>query len=78
MAALGGRRGVAEIMGVRISGFFAWVAWRFFYLSLLPGIATRLRVAADWLLDLLVSRSIAEIRAAQSASRQVRFLAGTW
>ncbi len=76
MAALGGRRGVAEIMGVRISGFPAWVAWRLFYLRLLPGIATRVRVAADWLLDLLVSRSIAEIRAGQSVSRQVRFLAG--
>jgi NADH dehydrogenase len=76
MAALGGRRGVADIMGVRVSGFLAWVAWRLFYLSLLPGIATRIRVAADWLLDLLVSRSTAEIRAAQPASGQVRFLAG--
>jgi NADH dehydrogenase len=76
MAALGGRRGVADIMGVRISGFPAWVAWRLFYLGLLPGGATRLRVAADWLLDLLVSRSIAEIRASQFARRQVRFLAG--
>ncbi len=76
MAALGARSGVADIMGIRISGFPAWVAWRLFYLSLLPGIATRLRVAADWLLDLLVSPSIAEIRAAQPASGQVRFLAG--
>jgi NADH:ubiquinone reductase (H+-translocating) len=76
MAALGARAGVAEIRGVRISGFPAWVAWRFFYLSLLPGIATRLRVAADWLLELLVSRSIAEVRAAQPASRYVRFVAG--
>jgi NADH dehydrogenase len=76
MAALGARAGVAEIRGVRISGFPAWVAWRFFYLSLLPGIATRLRVAVDWLLELLVSRSIAEVRAAQPASRYVRFVAG--
>jgi NADH dehydrogenase len=28
MAALGGRRGVADIMGVRVSGFLAWVAPR--------------------------------------------------
>jgi NADH dehydrogenase len=63
-------------MGVRVSGFLAWLAWRLFYLSLLPGIATRIRVAADWLLDLLVSRSIAEIRAAQPASGPLRFLAG--
>jgi NADH:quinone reductase (non-electrogenic) len=76
MAALGGRRGVADILGIRISGFPAWVAWRLFYLSLLPGIATRMRVAADWLLDLLVSRSIAEIRAAEPASRPIRCFAG--
>jgi NADH dehydrogenase len=76
MAALGGRSGVADIMGVRISGFPAWVAWRLFYLSLLPGLATRVRVAADWLLDLLFSRSIAQVRPAQPESRQIRFLAG--
>ena len=76
MAALGGGRGVAEILGVRISGFPAWLAWRLFYLSLLPGVATRIRVAADWLLDLLVSRSVAEVRAAQPVSRPFRFLAG--
>jgi NADH:quinone reductase (non-electrogenic) len=76
MASLGGRGGVADIMGVRISGFLAWILWRLFYLSLLPGIATRVRVAADWLLDLLVSRSTAEMQAAHPASGQVRFLAG--
>ncbi len=76
MASLGGRSGVADIMGVRVSGFLAWLAWRLFYLSLLPGIATRVRVAADWLLDLMVSRSIAEVRPMQPASGQVRFLAG--
>lgn len=76
MASLGGRRGVAEVMGVRVTGFTAWVAWRLFYLGLLPGIATRIRVAADWLLDLMVSRSIAEVRAAQPGSGQVRFRAG--
>jgi signal-transduction protein with cAMP-binding, CBS, and nucleotidyltransferase domain len=38
--------------------------------------ATRIRVAMDWGLDLLISRSIAEIRATQAASRYIRFLAG--
>jgi NADH dehydrogenase len=76
MASLGGRRGVADIMGVRITGFLAWAAWRLFYLSLLPGLATRIRVAADWLLDLVVSRSIAEVESTEPGSGQVRFLAG--
>ena len=76
MASLGGRTGVADILGVRITGFFAWAAWRLFYLSLLPSMATRIRVATDWVLDLIVSRSIAEIRTTQSLSRYIRFLAG--
>jgi NADH dehydrogenase len=76
MASLGGRSGVADILGVRITGFFAWAAWRTFYLSLLPSIATRVRVAMDWLLDLVISRNLAEIRTTQSPSRYIRFLAG--
>lgn len=76
MASLGGRTGVADIRGVRITGFLAWAAWRAFYLSLLPSMSTRVRVAMDWLLDLMVSRNIAEIRATQSLSRHIRFLAG--
>ena len=76
MASLGGRAGVADIVGVKITGFPAWAAWRAFYLSLLPSFRTRIRVAMDWTLDLMISRSIAEIRATQPASRRIRFLPG--
>ena len=31
MASLGGRRGVADILGIRITGFLAWAAWRLLY-----------------------------------------------
>lgn len=76
MAALGGRTGVADILGVRITGFLAWAARRLFYLSLLPGPSTRVRVAVDWVLDLLVSRSILEIRPSHPASSYIRLLSG--
>ena len=76
MASLGGRTGVADILGVKFSGFLAWWAWRTFYLSLLPSVSTRIRVAMDWFLDLLISRNIAEVRASQSPSRYIRFQAG--
>ena len=72
MAALGGRTGVADILGVRITGFLAWAAWRLFYLSLLPGLSTRVRVAVDWLLDLFISRSIVEIRPSHPAGGYIR------
>jgi NADH dehydrogenase len=76
MAALGGRTGVADILGVRITGFLAWAAWRLFYLSLLPGLSTRVRVAVDWVLDLFIGRSIVEIRPSGSASSYIHLLSG--
>lgn len=76
MASLGGRRGVAQVLGIRFSGFLAWWAWRSFYLALLPSAATKMRVAMDWLLDLLISRDIAEVRSTESPSRYIRFQSG--
>lgn len=64
LASLGHRSGVAEILGIRFSGFFAWCAWRSFYLSTLPGFGRRLRVALDWTLDLFFPRDIAQVLAA--------------
>jgi NADH dehydrogenase len=76
MASLGGRRGVADIMGVRVAGFPAWLAWKILYLSLLPGISNRVRYAIDGLLNLVFSRGIAQVRPTGVASRPIRLLAG--
>lgn len=63
MASLGGRRAVAQLPGGRVlTGFLAWVLWRSYYLSRLPGLDRKLRVAFDWTLDLLFPRDIAELR----------------
>lgn len=55
-----------ELLGVRLSGFLAWLIWRTLYLAKLVGFSNKLRVVLDWTLDLLVERSISQI----SASRQ--------
>ena len=63
MAALGGRRAVAQLPGNRVlTGFPAWFLWRTYYLLRLPGLDRRLRVAFDWTLELLFPRDIAELR----------------
>jgi NADH dehydrogenase len=63
MAALGGRRAVAQLPGDRvITGFLAWFLWRTYYLARLPGLDRQFRVAFDWTLDLLFPRDIAELR----------------
>lgn len=59
LVSLGHRTAAGEIGGRRVSGFLAWVLWRSVYLSKLPGVEKRLRVLADWTLDLVFPRDIA-------------------
>lgn len=56
LAAIGRRTGVARILGLKFSGFFAWWLWRTIYLSKLPRFEKNLRVALDWTLDLFFSK----------------------
>ncbi len=56
LAALGCRTGVAQVLGVQVSGFWAWWLWRTYYLLRMPGLARKVRVALDWTLDLLFRR----------------------
>ncbi len=64
LVALGRRSAVADIKGVKFSGFVAWWLWRTFYLSRLPGWERKLRVAFDWTLDLVFARDIIRLTAA--------------
>jgi NDH2 C-terminal domain len=60
LAAIGKRTGVANILGVKFSGFIAWWIWRTIYLSKLPRFKKKLRVVLDWTLDLLFSKDIVQ------------------
>ena len=55
------RTGVANIFGVNFSGFIAWWLWRTIYLSKLPGLDKKVRVAFDWTLDLLFRKDVCAI-----------------
>jgi len=58
LASIGHRAAVAEILGMKFSGFFAWWLWRTVYLSKLPGVERKLRVLLDWTLDLFFPRGL--------------------
>lgn len=63
MASLGARKAVAQLPGDRVlTGFPAWFLWRSYYLSRLPGLERKLRVAFDWTLELVFPRDISELR----------------
>ena len=53
VASLGLYRGVAEIYGLRIRGFPAWLTHPTYHLLKLPTMDRRLRVVSDWTLALL-------------------------
>jgi NADH:ubiquinone reductase (H+-translocating) len=77
LASLGAHRGVAEVYGVRLTGLPAWLLWRGYYLSFVPGFATKMRVAAQWLLDSLVGRSTVQTGIRQGpGTRYIRYRAG--
>ena len=61
LASLGRRTGVARIFGFNFSGFFAWWMWRTIYLSKLPGLDKKVRVAFDWTLDLLFPKDVCAV-----------------
>jgi NADH dehydrogenase len=62
LAGLGRRCAVAEVLGMKFSGFFAWWLWRTVYLLKLPGFERKLRVALDWTLELFFPRDIVYLR----------------
>lgn len=77
LASLGAHRGVAEVFGVQLTGLAAWLLWRSYYLALLPGMGTRIKVMMNWTMDWLGARSVVQIRAhAKPPIRYVYFRAG--
>jgi len=61
LASIGRRTGVARIFGFNFSGFFAWWMWRTIYLSKLPGLDKKVRVAFDWTLDLVFPKDVCAV-----------------
>ena len=62
LASLGQRSAVAEVFGIKLSGFIAWIMWRGIYLSKFPGLDRKFRIAVDWTLDIFLPRDITQVR----------------
>ena len=59
---MGSEFAVNEVMGVKFSGFIAALFWRMTYLYKLESPNSRVRIAADWLLDLFYEPAVTQIR----------------
>ena len=63
---LGGHNAVADVLGVRMSGFVAWFLWRSVYLFKLPSWSKRVKVGFDWAWDLVFARDLGHLRTDQT------------
>ena len=62
LSSLGHGAAVAQILGVKLSGFLAWMLWRCIYLMKMPGLNRKTRIATDWTLRLLFPPDLAETK----------------
>jgi NADH dehydrogenase len=77
LGSLGHHSAVAEVFGIKLSGFLAWWLWRTIYLMKLPGLERKIRVATDWALDLLLPPDIVQLKTERALSiRREHFEAG--
>jgi NADH dehydrogenase len=58
LCSIGGYQAVAEMLGVHVSGFLAWLMWRGVYLFKLPTWSRRIKVGLDWSWDVLFPRDL--------------------
>ncbi len=70
LASIGHRRAIAHVLGIRLSGFPAWLLWRGVYLSMLPTFVRKLQVFAEWNLELLFPRNVTQLHMARTLPRQ--------
>jgi NADH dehydrogenase len=64
---IGGREGVAELFGLKFSGFVAWWLWRSAFLAKIPSFAQKVKVGIDWAWELLAARDLSHFRPTQSS-----------
>jgi NADH dehydrogenase len=61
MVPLSRRTAVADLRGLKLTGFPAWFMWKTVYMLKLPTLAQRLRVVLDWTVELFFERDVSEL-----------------
>ena len=61
VATLGHYKGIADVLGLRFTGFLGWFVTRSYHLYQLPLLSRKLRVVADWTVALFFRRDLAEL-----------------
>ena len=64
LVSLGEKDAVVEVMGIRFSGYLAWLFWNAVHLYKLVGLRKQIQVAIDWSLTRVFPRDTAIMRPA--------------
>jgi NADH dehydrogenase len=76
LASLGMSKAVADVYGFKLSGTLAWLLWRGFYLSFLPGFWSKFRVGLTWMINTVMPPKIVQIQTPPPATRYVHYRKG--
>ena len=76
VASLGLGRGVAQVYGVKVKGYPAWVMHRAYHLSRVPTLNRKTRVLADWMLGLFFRRELVSLASLEDPYKGFREIAG--
>jgi NADH dehydrogenase len=66
MAAIGHRKGVAQVLGIPLSGLAAWLLWRAYYLSQMPTLGRKVRIFVEWTWGMFFPNDITHLRFSRS------------
>ncbi len=66
MASIGHLKGVAEVGGIPLTGWLAWLVWRGYYLSQMPSFGRKLRIFWEWTWGMFFPPDITHLRFTRS------------
>jgi NADH dehydrogenase len=67
LVSVGHQFAAVRLLGIRLTGFVAWLVWRTLYLGKLVGFGNKVRVMLDWTLDLFIERSTSQLHALRNS-----------
>lgn len=68
MASIGAQNGVADLFGRwRLTGFFAWLLWRAYYLSMMPTTLRKAQIFVEWTWAMGFAPDIVNLRLTRSS-----------
>jgi NADH:ubiquinone reductase (H+-translocating) len=75
MATTGHHKGVAQLLGVPLTGLPAWLVWRAYYLMLMPTLGRKVRIWVEWTWSLFFPVDITHLRFTRTADVDMPFAA---